>query len=969
MNEKIEETNEALFIREEKKSILDDPIIVPADKFYLDDILTKEHFDELFSRDNRGKIFVLNKNRCGNGGTTGFIRYAEEHSKGLIVSVPNRSIVFSKARENKKLEGIVGGVKNPDLNKTVRVATWDKTEYVANTPQYGFGYTIIDMNDLESWNPSFWSGSLLLVDEYHKLVEDNDYREICGKMTKTIIDANECVVLMSATPNDEYIEFLKQYKEVVSIDIMYDDECNHHDHHILQWYDRPKGIESYNIFNHLWENVRTKGVSKQMVVFYSSVDAIKSFIENLPDDLEEDVEVLCSSKHKDMLPWYSDVFNPNKSLHFLTSANFTGMDIYQHIDVVMIVGGDSGSNMAYSWREVKQILGRFRRKYDNEGYQISGGYDGVYILKDGRKYDDTGYINSGKAENRYKFRVSDVNDEKKREMQYIEDYMSFLYYSCEEKRREGWSDSKSFADMMSVYREYNIKAYPLPKVREYKKKRDIPYKEFKKKRMSGVKIKHRMSAMAEYYIEKKGMDAFEKATKHDIERFYNINTKVGDTILESLSANEMYDLLLGDRYYRGSYLMGVLAYLGKAPKTDDGKLDYRMLEITMNKVFGCMCVYMSGDKKHPSACWFLCVMVDYTKSRRHTLFRRKRWQVLYTKTCPEFFENPYEEIRISRNRRPVGQTSVTSTEYLLDMKLPSVINGGEKAIYERTVREGSDHFAHVCMQKDIMTALLDDPSKIAGFRADPVRNEAFDYYKNYHQSLVSEFYDDTGKVGHRFKTEEMSKIDCLIVDIDGGIRYNEFAELYKDYEWIALPTISNGDKDNWTKFRVIYPLSQTLEIPNESLKVLKTLRSMICPFEDRNHQLGSYLNEEQWGMRRQNTGELFDIQQDIVVYLDTRIKNLKFHNGKIKRGKTDGSYEITEWWSIEDAIAYYYKHDIDDKRHHAAFIIKNNLSEEDCVAFEDWLVENSTQRYIDKHWKTHKKLSYRAGEGYTEAID
>ena len=968
MKNKVLETynEEALFedvvevVVEDDESILDEPIIVPTDKFYLDEVLTEKHFEALFDRKNRGKVFVLNKNRCGNGGTTGFIRYAQSHNKGLIVSVPNRSIVFSKERENKELCGIAGGVKNPDLNRTVRVSTWDKTEMVESKSPYGFVYTEIDMDDLESWNPTFWSGSLLLVDEYHKLVEDNSYREVCAKMTKTIIDTDGCVVLMSATPNDEYIEFLKQYKEVKLLDVIYDDEGMHHDHHIIGWYDRPKGVETYNMLNHLWENVRNDGKSKQMVVFYSSVDAIKSFVENLPDELEEQVEVLCSTKHKGNVPNYSEQFNPEKSLHFLTSAYFTGMDIRQHIDVVVILGGDSGANMAYSSREVKQILGRFRVKYDEEGDWVEGGYDYVYVIKDGRAQDDNGYINAGKSTVRYDFRTSNIIDEKKRDMQYIEDYMNHLYYSCEKKRREGWVDGDAFKKMMSVYSEYSINTHTLPEIREYKKNRDIPYGDFKKKLLDGIKVKHRMLSMAEYYIEHNGKEAFAKASRRDVERFYNMHTKVGDTVLESLSRDEMYDLLLGDRYYRGSYLMGVLGYLGKAPKDIEGKADYRLLEVVMNKVFGCVCVYTSGKKNHPSSCWFLCIMVEYRKSRWHTQKGRKCGQLLYNKTCPEFYLNPYEDIRISRNRRPIGQTSLTSTEYLLNMKLPSVIEGGEMAIYERRVKSGTPEFNYASNQREIMTDLLSNPSKIAGFRADPERNEAFEYYKNHHQSLVSEFYDDTGKVGHRFKTEEMKKIDCLIVDIDGGIRYNEFAELYKGYEWIALPTISNEDNDNWTKFRVIYPLAQTLELPNDSLKVLKTLRSMVCPFEDRNHNLGSYMNKEQWAMRRENIGELFDIPQDVVVYLDTRINTLSYHNGKFKRGKTDGSYEISEWWSIDDAIAYYYEHDKDDERHHSAFIIKNNLSDEDELVFEKWLEENSNRRYIEKHWKSHKKISKKA---------
>lgn len=949
---------QALFVEE---SIFNDHIIVPEDKFYLDDVLTADHFKELFDRKSRGKIFVLNKGRCGNGGTTGFIRYAEAHNKGLIVSVPNRSIVFSKEKDSKNLTGIVGGVKNPDLNRNIRVATWDKTESVESKDQYGWGNIEIDMDDLESWNPTFWSGSLLLVDEYHKLVEDNSYREICGKMTKTIIESKGCVVLMSATPNDEYIEFLKQYKEVIPIEILYDNNYAHRDHHKIVWYDRPKGVETYNMLNHLWENVRNNGRSKQMVVFYSSVAAIKTFVEDLPDELQDKVEVLCSSKHKNDAPNYSEQFNPEKSLHFLTSAYFTGMDIRQHIDAVVILGGDSGANMAYSWREVKQMLGRFRAVRDKDGKVVEGGYDYVSVIKDGRVIDENGYDHAAKQTNRYDFRTRSVADEDKIDIHYIDDYMEYLYYSCEMKRREGWVDSGAFKNMMKVYWEYEVITSTLPEIREYKKSRDIPFAEYKKKRLNGEKVKHRMGSMSDYYIEKRGKEAFAKATRNDVERFYRIEMKVGDTVLETLSGDELYDLLLGDKYYHGSYLMGVLGYLGEAPKTDEGKQDYRMLEIVMNKVFGCLCVYTSGNKHHPSSCWFMCIMVDYAPMRYHTQNGRKWGKSYIYKTCPEIYQNPYSTIKISRNKRPFGQRTSTITENIESMKLPSVIEGGEIAIYERRVKSGTPEFNFASNQREVMTDLLNDPSKIAGFRADPERNAAFEYYKGHHQSLVSEFYDDTGKKGHGFKVEEMKKIDCLIVDIDHGIRYNEFAELYKRYEWTAIPTISNGDADNWTKFRVIFPLAQTLELPNESLKVLKTLRSMVCPFEDRNHQLGSYMNREQWAMRRQNIGEMFDIGQDIVEYLNTKIQTLKYHEGKYKKS-SDGSFEVSEWWSIDEAIAYYYKHDKDDERHNAGYVIKNRLSDEDCEVFKQWLWLNSTPSFIKKHWDGNSRRAKLVSE-------
>jgi hypothetical protein len=119
--------------------------------------------------------------------------------------------------------------------------------------------------------------------------------------------------------------------------------------------------------------------------------------------------------------------------------------------------------------------------------------------------------------------------------------------------------------------------------------------------------------------------------------------------------------------------------------------------------------------------------------------------------------------------------------------------------------------------------------------------------------------------------------------------------------------------------------------------------------------MGSYMNQEQWAMRRHNVGLLYDIGQDIVVYLDSHIKNLTFCTGKFKKVKKDGGFSTSNyWWDMNRAIAYYQEHDKDGERHNATFVIKNRLSEEDCTVFEKWFAAN----HYDKmhHWKSHKRI-------------
>lgn len=258
-------------------------------------------------------------------------------------------------------------------------------------------------------------------------------------------------------------------------------------------------------------------------------------------------------------------------------------------------------------------------------------------------------------------------------------------------------------------------------------------------------------------------------------------------------------------------------------------------------------------------------------------------------------------------------------------------------------------------QKEFFTVLLKDPSLITEAKQHLKWKKYFDDCKM-NQTMISEFYKDTSKsVKYPHKKEKMEKIDCLIVDIDDSISFNEFKEIYSDYEWTAYPTISNYDNDNWTKFRVILPLAQTLSLPNDTLNVLKLLRRMVCKYEDKNHQLGSYVNQEQWAMRRVNEGVVIDISQDTITYLDALLKNLKTFEGKFKKVKEDGGFSTSNYWDMDRAIAYYQERDKDGERHTATFVIKNRLSEEDCKVFEKWFASN----HYDKmhHWKSHKRIA------------
>lgn len=878
-------------------------------KEHLSYIIHDDEYKNWFNTRKGGKIFVLNKGRCGNGGTTGFINYAKNNFKGLSIIVPNVSIVQSKEWDD-ELCCLYGGKEVEDKNKPIRVATWDKHKILETLPSFGMDF-----------DNRFWAGSLLVIDEYHKLVDDCNFREICAKVVQTIINTKSNVVLMSATPNIGIVEFLREVsgKEVITYNVEYDDKVIP----TLQWMDRKKGQKLYNVVGEIMDAARekkSKSQVHQVVFFYNNVDGITDIINQLENST--DVEVLCSkNRDKKTIPCYSEKFNKDKMFHFCTSAYFTGMDIDEYVDKVVIIGGNSQSVLSYSNKEIKQMLGRCRK-----------GYEGSFLIPDGRTMNKNIYSDFKAKKERSEFNINLIGGDNRKEIMYIQQYLEYLYYGDMVENMEGWQNFESFKKMMGIYPEYKVINSKMKEPRNFGRKRDISFKVYKEKRLKGEIVPYRYQAICEKYIKLCGLDKFKKASRNEIERYVKINDKSGDTNMDLLNGEEKYNMFLGDGFYRGSYLMSVLSYLGE-------KCDYDNLEEKMNEVFGCFCVYDVGNTSKKHSCLYLCLMTNKLCDLEKTMWKIPKigdtpLYIYKEKIVPDFGEKTHNTIRVSKKISPFGYTTQAITDYLLTSDYKSLLSTEHK--------------------EKFFSKILEDPSLIVGIKETPEWKKVFDEYKK-EQTMISEFYKDVpSSVKYPHHKDEMEYIDCLIVDIDDSISYNQFRELYSNYNYIAYPSISNPDKSDWKKFRVIFPLSNTLSIPNDSLKVLKLLRRMVCKFEDKNHQLGAYINKEQWEMRKHNEGKPVEISQDVVVYLDELIKSLKTYTTKFKKTK-DGCFSVSDYWSLETAINYYNNHDKDGERHGSLFVIKNRLSETDCNLFADWLLKNHPDKM--KHWNSHKRIT------------
>jgi hypothetical protein len=152
------------------------------------------------------------------------------------------------------------------------------------------------------------------------------------------------------------------------------------------------------------------------------------------------------------------------------------------------------------------------------------------------------------------------------------------------------------------------------------------------------------------------------------------------------------------------------------------------------------------------------------------------------------------------------------------------------------------------------------------------QTEDWKYIKEKWQMMFSEFYRETDKKYPHHKAQ-CDTISSLVIDIDDSITFNTFKNMYRNWTWLAYPTISNDVSGDWVKFRVVVPLAHPVKLEGENnLKVLKALRQGFCVFEDSCHNLGSYINQYDFAKMCINEGNLYCVEQSDVDVLQRIFK-------------------------------------------------------------------------------------------------
>ena len=897
--------------------LFDDEIKVKAHpgNFYLDDIFKQDEY-----KDEYGvmmdivhyPISFLNKTVCGNGGTTGMIRYALKNNKGLLVLVPNVSIVKSKEFDYSGDENvccIYGGSDDFNMEAQIVIATYDQFPRILKQLKSSGVKTGKDTFDMV-----FWSGRTVVVDEYHKLIDDSGYRDICWRMTEMVTKVKSPVILMSATPDDDYAGMLRELLPqwiIRKYDVVYDNEHNDYDTRLDIWESTKKQLKDilYTMLN--------SDNNQHLCVFYNSVGDIKKVLGQLDDDR---IEVLCSSQSKDKVgKYYSDRFNDRKKLHFLTSAYFTGHDIWTEGCKCVIVTSNEFDYLCVSQRDIKQIIGRFRvkngdiRHNDNHIWYIKKTPDQKNYLANLNTYDKTK-------------KDMDVLGDKWMEMSNgIKMRHTLIRTKDILDRFEMYSNCDKLAKAMTDYGYKVFKRGEITGFTTIGKKKHITFKKAKEKLLKGLTVdfdEYPDINELEEFKKVKGDTALSSVrnTKDFIHNWYKAHLLATGQDLENGDLADIFGIRMFGRY-NAKYLMGCLDYLGE-------DINYEKLPELMQNIMKKIVIPWKLDSKGH--------LNDNT------------WLVITaTPKIVDFFD-------FSINKKE-GKKSTKMGDAVASIRL-SYETSNQGRSYARTSNlQGILKAGGIPTLKGVPLydwVNEDKPNRLPGVK----KGNDWTSIKRFQQGKISEMYADT-LTSYRYIRSEMNYADCLICDIDGGMKFSEFKEKYKVWSWMAYPTINNIT-DDWTKFRVIVPLASTIKLEGEhNLKVLKALRTMFCQYEDPEHQVYSYVNYEDFSNMVGNDGELLNISQELVDCLNLCITTSYDYNDK-RFNKSDVVVEgdtMKSDMTLDKAKNLFLKKLADPTegaRHRVLYPIKKGLSEGDRVLFEEWL-SDVYPTYVS-HWRSHK---------------
>ena len=303
---------------------------------------------------------IVNKTKTDVGGT-----YVAANCRyNYIIVCPFRDLVDSiTADKNNKYDVFkcYGGVREHQFQK-----------YIKEHKIYKIAVTYDSLDKLLKWMGSNTNDWKMLIDEYHLILEDMDYRESAIMQMCWNIQKFKHYTFLSATPIDEeyeidFFKILPHYKVVwpqgIPITIRK-----------IKATCLPLGLSKLiHIFKE--EGICLPDINgelkkvEQLFVFLNSVTTIKQVIDTL--ELEEDeVKICCAQRQRNRLILgrfkRESAIAPNKRINFFTKKSFQGCNLFSNNGLIIVASDvHRTQTLVDITTTMEQISGRLR---ENDEY-------------------------------------------------------------------------------------------------------------------------------------------------------------------------------------------------------------------------------------------------------------------------------------------------------------------------------------------------------------------------------------------------------------------------------------------------------------------------------------------------------------------------------------------------------------------------------------------------------------------------
>ena len=303
---------------------------------------------------------IVNKTKTDVGGT-----YVAANCRyNYIIVCPFRDLVDSIAADkNNKYEVFkcYGGVRENQFRKFIKEHRF-----------YKIAVTYDSLDKLLKWMDGNTDGWKVLIDEYHLILEDMDYRESAIMQMCWNIQKFKHYTFLSATPIDEeyeidFFKILPHYKVVwpqgIPITIRK-----------IKATCLPLGLAKLiRIFKE--EGICLPDINgelkkvEQLFIFLNSVTTIKQVIDTL--ELEEDeVKICCAQRQRNRLILgrfkRESAIAPNKRINFFTKKSFQGCNLFSNNGLIIVASDvHRTQTLVDITTTMEQISGRLR---ENDEY-------------------------------------------------------------------------------------------------------------------------------------------------------------------------------------------------------------------------------------------------------------------------------------------------------------------------------------------------------------------------------------------------------------------------------------------------------------------------------------------------------------------------------------------------------------------------------------------------------------------------